>query len=429
MPGYGFMMQPVAGIFVIDWHQVWSGLGLFGVTAGLAFLVIVILSSYLRFQNMTARAVEATYEGTDEETFAFRIAARLAMVRRSPPPMLFLLLDPGWPDFPDEARRKLVDCVQSCVRRSDDIVSLADGRIGLILTLDQGLASGVADRILRDLSSRAVRAADGTTRRLAPRAGAVLFPDHAGTLRELMDGMEQALEAARAEEHVLWRMPPQADPERAEAAEAVEAVEDGGGEASAPRPTADEPAGARPAAALPSYVDPLTGLLKSERSGRAVQKMIAQARRDEDRVSVLILSLQNVEQHRRHYGDEAADAIIKRAADLILACTRESDLAGRWGREGFILAIGCPLEEARTIALRLQNAFRTLTVTHGGRDLRGAFHIGLAAYPEQSVRPREVVEAALAALDEARGKGRNIWMAYEGEYVNAASREAMADSF
>jgi diguanylate cyclase (GGDEF)-like protein len=101
--------------------------------------------------------------------------------------------------------------------------------------------------------------------------------------------------------------------------------------------------------------------------------------------------------------------VLARTADTLTELVRATDLVGRFGGEEFtVLLVGCGPAEARQIAERIREQLARLAFTRSGMHVTAS--IGLACWQGgQHVRPlAEVVEAADAALYEAKNAGRNL---------------------
>ncbi|QHV01051.1 diguanylate cyclase domain-containing protein [Synechocystis sp. CACIAM 05] len=122
-----------------------------------------------------------------------------------------------------------------------------------------------------------------------------------------------------------------------------------------------------------------------------------------------------------NYGHPAGDRCLKKIADAMAkVAKRPTDLVARYGGEEFAIILSqTSLEGAINVTEALQVEVANLAIPH---TVSGTGHItlsiGIAVYtPERHINPNALVKAADLALYEAKAKGRNQWLAYEGSQL------------
>jgi diguanylate cyclase (GGDEF)-like protein len=109
------------------------------------------------------------------------------------------------------------------------------------------------------------------------------------------------------------------------------------------------------------------------------------------------------------HGHAAGDALLSAIARALQANTRGEDLVCRYGGEEFTVVL---VDAARKDALRraedIRDALGAVTVQHL-RQMLGprTVSIGLAMLPDDGKTPETLLQAADAALYEAKRAGRN----------------------
>jgi diguanylate cyclase (GGDEF)-like protein/PAS domain S-box-containing protein len=157
-----------------------------------------------------------------------------------------------------------------------------------------------------------------------------------------------------------------------------------------------------------AFHDALTGLpnraLFLDRLGQAVSR----ARREDGRVAVMFIDLDNLKAINDTMGHAAGDELIRRTADRIRRCLREADTLARVGGDEFTLLlpdVSVP-DDAKTVASKaLASVAESFLI--GGRKVSITTSIGIAFYPKDSTEPEELVRCADKALYHAKETGKN----------------------
>lgn len=158
-----------------------------------------------------------------------------------------------------------------------------------------------------------------------------------------------------------------------------------------------------------SIHDPLTGLYNRRYLEDTLQREVRRAVRAEHGLSVIMVDLDHFKKFNDTFGHDAGDEVLRETAALLAKSVRAEDIVCRYGGEEFIIIL--PMADFR-IALsraeRIREKVRELNVCHHGLPL-GTISIsgGVAALPQHGVQPRELIEAADAALYQAKREGRD----------------------
>ncbi|MFT5497497.1 MAG: diguanylate cyclase (GGDEF)-like protein [Kiritimatiellia bacterium] len=464
-------MTPWMPILAVDvFSVVWQT----GAVAIVCFVVAVLLVSHLRYQRMSleAHSDDASSMKTGE-AFRIRIARYLGSMHREPAPfstIIFSLdgIDALQREFGDETVDEMMEYIlgelKGELRASDSALLYERDRIGLVASVGRDVIEQFLARLHRSSELESFRTRTGVLKKLRVRMGVSTCPENGETVHQMMKAAEGALQRSLDEVDLPWVIAPALD-EFAEEAEALEAAEVEPVEAPVPveepapstaeEAEADEdeeedendaaPVGGllgllskkrsaqkknQDAAvdadeadededddeeddAFSKKIDPLTGLLKSERMGGAMQKYVARYRKDEEPVTLLYLDIDSLAQYNDHYGEDAGDAILSKLGEILDHNVRQEDLLGRVGGEEFVIGMNAEPDAAMMAARRLCDVIKGSVVNFGGNKLRFTVCIGVAGFPDHGGVAKTLFDRSLIAMRAAKYRGRSKCMKYD----------------
>jgi diguanylate cyclase (GGDEF)-like protein len=153
--------------------------------------------------------------------------------------------------------------------------------------------------------------------------------------------------------------------------------------------------------------DGLTGLLNHSHLKQQIEIEISRAARERWEVAYAMIDLDRFKSINDTFGHAGGDRLLKSLARLLRQRLRRSDLLGRYG--GDELAVLLPHTDgptARQVLDEVREGFSLLRPSAGGREMAATLSCGVAVYPACPTA-QDLVEAADAALYEAKGAGRN----------------------
>jgi diguanylate cyclase (GGDEF)-like protein len=155
-----------------------------------------------------------------------------------------------------------------------------------------------------------------------------------------------------------------------------------------------------------ALVDGLTGLANRRAASDALHAEAARAERLETPLSVVLADLDGFKDINDEHGHAVGDEVLRAFAEVLRDTLRESDLAGRWGGEEFLLLLpGADEEGAAQFAERVRIAL-------AGRDipsvsgLRVTASFGVAEWARET-NTQQLVAAADSALYRAKRAGKD----------------------
>jgi diguanylate cyclase (GGDEF)-like protein/PAS domain S-box-containing protein len=131
-----------------------------------------------------------------------------------------------------------------------------------------------------------------------------------------------------------------------------------------------------------SYKDGLTGVANRRRFDALMEVEWANARRNKQPLSLVMLDIDYFKQYNDHYGHLEGDQCLKLAARLLgSAATRARDFVARFGGDEFALVLPETDEPAaRKIAERCRDLFANEQIPHEGSELCAVLTVSLGTH-------------------------------------------------
>jgi diguanylate cyclase (GGDEF)-like protein len=160
-----------------------------------------------------------------------------------------------------------------------------------------------------------------------------------------------------------------------------------------------------------ALADPLTELPNRRATSDQLARMVAEATRSENPLSLLVVDLDHFAHVNDEHGVPAGDTTLVAVARALRTATRASDFVGRIGGEEFALLLhDTDSNGAAVVAANVLQAVRDLRVD--GRDGPLTASVGIATYPQDAPDARELFNAADHALSLAKDDGRDRAVAF-----------------
>ncbi|GGC14422.1 two-component system response regulator [Novosphingobium endophyticum] len=153
--------------------------------------------------------------------------------------------------------------------------------------------------------------------------------------------------------------------------------------------------------------DTLTGLPNRTMMMDRLNHQITEARRDDRKVALLLLDLDNFKTINDSLGHFVGDALLEEVATRLRSVLRENDVAARLGGDEFVISAGGlhGEEEAEHIAQRVLEALKPAFLIEG-RSLNATSSIGISMYPQDGKEAHMLLQAADTAMYKAKKSGR-----------------------
>ncbi|MEO1543738.1 MAG: EAL domain-containing protein [Pseudomonadota bacterium] len=170
--------------------------------------------------------------------------------------------------------------------------------------------------------------------------------------------------------------------------------------------------------------DELTGQLNRIKLTQALEAVINRTNRKGQSSGFLIASVNNLSVINESFGFDVGDEVIKSTADIIKERLRGGDTLGRYSSNKFgIILNDCGAGAMRIAAERFMKAVRSTTVSTSACQLSVTISVGGIVLPEHAQSAARATSCALQALEVARQKSNDTYVAYAPSKVQESLRQ------
>jgi diguanylate cyclase (GGDEF)-like protein len=158
-----------------------------------------------------------------------------------------------------------------------------------------------------------------------------------------------------------------------------------------------------------SRQDSMTGLLNRQAILQNMEKEFQIAERNGGSVSIILADLDHFKNINDTYGHLTGDKVIQSFVKIIRESRRAGESTGRFGGEEFLIVLpNTDLENASIVAEKILKDVRMMRVhTDKGDSLSFRVSMGVAEFPSNGMKIKEIIEKADQALYKAKMQGRD----------------------
>lgn len=154
--------------------------------------------------------------------------------------------------------------------------------------------------------------------------------------------------------------------------------------------------------------DGLTGLLNRRYWESCLEREFARHQRYDNPVSLVIFDIDHFKRVNDTYGHQTGDEVIRETARITSQLVRETDFAGRYGGEEFVVLLpGTTLDGAAQFAERLRSSIERQQLDYQGSPLTFTISLGVATLADDMAGYQALLERADKALYQSKEGGRN----------------------
>ncbi len=170
--------------------------------------------------------------------------------------------------------------------------------------------------------------------------------------------------------------------------------------------------------------DELTGQLNRLRLTEAVGAVIARSTRNQHPSAFMMVAINNLAVVNETFGFDVGDELIAAVGRIIKEKLRAGDTLGRYSSNKFGIVLNeCGPGAMRIAADRFIRAVRTASIRSSACPLTATVSIGGVIMPDQAATVHAVFSCGLQALDRARSKRFDCFMAYEPSPTRETTRQ------
>jgi diguanylate cyclase (GGDEF)-like protein len=161
--------------------------------------------------------------------------------------------------------------------------------------------------------------------------------------------------------------------------------------------------------------DRLTGLHNRGYWEECLAHEYARHRRYQSMASLVMFDIDHFKKVNDSFGHPAGDKVIQSVAEVVRAQIRDTDYAGRYGGEEFVILLpDVDNAGAHVFAERLRLSIESLLVSHEGQSIPFTVSLGVADLSVPMDEHKQLIERADQALYASKKGGRNQTSIYSG---------------
>ena len=157
-----------------------------------------------------------------------------------------------------------------------------------------------------------------------------------------------------------------------------------------------------------SQTDSLTQLANRGHWEHLLHQEFLRTKRSEGCCSLLIFDIDHFKKVNDDFGHSAGDEALRHIASLLKTALRETDIAGRYGGEEFVVTLlDTDKQGAIVFAERLRQLIETSPAKYKEHTMNMAISVGIACFDNEFKDHERWIEAADKALYHSKETGRN----------------------
>ncbi len=164
-----------------------------------------------------------------------------------------------------------------------------------------------------------------------------------------------------------------------------------------------------------AYHDQLTGLPNRKSFVEAFDKLLAAAEKNNDKLAVLFLDIDNFKEVNDHFGHDIGDKLLEEIAYRLKDSLQESDNISRLGGDEFTVAATeiSSKEDVIKVAEKVIDVFKKPFIIENNKFFISV-SVGISIYPEDGRQLEELIKKADYAMYKAKKQQKN-YVLYEKE--------------
>jgi diguanylate cyclase (GGDEF)-like protein len=163
-----------------------------------------------------------------------------------------------------------------------------------------------------------------------------------------------------------------------------------------------------------TVIDSLTGLYNPRHFFETLEVEVKRVQRYGGNFSVIGLDVDNLGYINNTFGHGKGDWAVKKIADLVVSCARQTDYKARFGGDEFALILpSTTYQQASVLANRIRRQVNEILIDNSNDQMRLSVSIGIAEFPSLGPDSTSLLTAVNTALTVCKQRGRNLVCCYE----------------
>jgi diguanylate cyclase (GGDEF)-like protein/PAS domain S-box-containing protein len=178
-----------------------------------------------------------------------------------------------------------------------------------------------------------------------------------------------------------------------------------------------------------AYHDALTNLPNQDLFKDRLSQALALARRNEQKLAVMLVKLDRLKTINDTLGYVAADQLARQIAQRLVSCVRESDSVARLGSDEFALLLTqiTRTEDAAKVAKTIKDAL-SVPFNFDNHEFFVTASIGISLCPDDANDPVTLLKSAGTAMNRAKERDGNDYQFYTSGRTTTALRQLVLEN-
>lgn len=171
-------------------------------------------------------------------------------------------------------------------------------------------------------------------------------------------------------------------------------------------------------------IDDLTGLFNMRSIYQKLEFEMERGKRFNRTVTVVMVDMDNFKSVNDGHDHLFGSYVLSEVGKIIKTSTRNIDIPARYGGDEFLIVLSeTPLAGVELFCERLRKKIEQNVFSHESDSIKLTLSLGYASTePGEAIAPKELVRRADIALYEAKNRGRNRTVGYDGQ-IRSGHRE------
>ena len=358
----------------------------------IAFILIVLISSYLRFQDIIDFVKNSNSENNDikiSNLIRIKLADVISRNLKKKTSFSVILIKFNISNQTNFLNDQFIDYIEKYFRDDDLFFKLSGTEIISIIECDEEFIRPLIDRLIK----LANKFFDNFSKKDV-YFGISRFPNCGTTGDELINLAQKSILKADSENQIIY-------------------AESQNDEDSNDKNIKEENLDDKDKLYDKKIIDPLTNTLNQKAVSKFMQREISELRIKKEPCTIFCIKINNIYNTESYFGKDSVEYIIKSIGNLINENIRGSDIVGTYKFGEFMILSHSELEKASNIGNRLTSLVNKKRFNFDGKIINNTLSIGAASYPEHGNNIYDLYKKTQKVLDYCNENDISGYMVYE----------------